>query len=45
MDEWWGYIEAFLEQQWYQNILIEEKWYICFDNNRWQTQIVFSFER
>jgi hypothetical protein len=43
IDEGWWLVKSFLEQQGYQNVIIEEKWYSCFDNNRWYTQIIFSF--
>lgn len=43
IEECWWLVENFLKQQWYQDVSIEEKWYSCFDNNRGQTEIVFSF--
>lgn len=43
IDEGGGLIQNFLEQQGYENVLVEETWYSCFDNDRGQTQIVFSF--
>lgn len=43
IEEWWGYIEKFLKQNGYQNVIVEERGYSCFDDNRGVTQIVFSF--
>ncbi len=42
IEEWSVSVKWFLEQEWYKNVMIEETGYSCFNNNRGQTQIVFS---
>lgn len=43
IEEWGWLVKAFLQQQGYENVMVEERWYSCFDDNRWMTQILFSF--